>query len=278
MMSKVKLNYVSLKRVPILNQLLYEEVLLRCSNDNWFVYNIGNKKPTIVIGYSGKVNDLLHVNKVYNDNINVIRRYTGGGTVIVDNNTIFASIIMNSNNVNTQPYPRNIMTWSDHTLYGPIFKKYNQSFALREHDYVFNDMKFGGNAQSIIKERWVHHTSFLWDYNYNTMEYLKIPLKKPEYRGNRNHHDFLTKLKNYIPSLESFENDIIQQLSLVYDINYIDDNNIDTIVNDLKNNSNNSNINSLIRTTVVDINEYVNKKPDSTIPSLVKMGPSCTNI
>jgi len=47
---------------------------------------------------------------------------------------------------------------------------------------VFGDRKFGGNAQSITKNRWVHHTSFLWDYDVKNMSYLKLPAKVPQYR------------------------------------------------------------------------------------------------
>lgn len=49
-------------------------------------------------------------------------------------------------------------------------------------DYVFGNRKFGGNAQSITKTRWIHHTSFLWDYEVKTMAYLKLPARAPEYR------------------------------------------------------------------------------------------------
>lgn len=49
-------------------------------------------------------------------------------------------------------------------------------------DYVFGNRKFGGNAQSIIKNRWIHHTSFLWDYEVRNMAYLKLPVRAPEYR------------------------------------------------------------------------------------------------
>jgi lipoate-protein ligase A len=49
-------------------------------------------------------------------------------------------------------------------------------------DYVFNNHKFGGNAQSIIKDRFLHHTSFLWDYQDPRMALLKLPRKAPTYR------------------------------------------------------------------------------------------------
>jgi hypothetical protein len=49
-------------------------------------------------------------------------------------------------------------------------------------DYVYGEHKFGGNAQSITKGRWVHHTSLLWDFHPPNMELLKFPPKSPDYR------------------------------------------------------------------------------------------------
>jgi lipoate-protein ligase A len=49
-------------------------------------------------------------------------------------------------------------------------------------DYVYGEHKFGGNAQSITKGRWVHHTSLLWDFHPPNMELLKFPPKSPHYR------------------------------------------------------------------------------------------------
>ncbi|KAL2928872.1 Highly reducing polyketide synthase sdnO [Bienertia sinuspersici] len=51
-----------------------------------------------------------------------------------------------------------------------------------QEDYVFGNLKFGGNAQSITKNRWIHHTSFLWDYEDANMTYLRIPQRAPKYR------------------------------------------------------------------------------------------------
>jgi lipoate-protein ligase A len=52
-------------------------------------------------------------------------------------------------------------------------------------DYVFGERKFGGNAQSIIKGRWVHHTSFLWDFQPAHMALLQHPPRMPAYRQAR---------------------------------------------------------------------------------------------
>lgn len=137
----------------------------------------------------------------------MIKRFSGGGTVIVDRNTIFASIIVNQADVpECRPYPREIMDWSM-CLYGPAFKgilkKTEVELGLRENDYVFDNLKFGGNAQAITKGRWLHHTSFLWGFDPNNMLYLQLPEKRPQYRGDRDHKAFLTPLEDHIQSKDN---------------------------------------------------------------------------
>ena len=54
--------------------------------------------------------------------------------------------------------------------------------ALNCADYVFGARKFGGNAQAITKNRWVHHTSMLWGFQPHRIALLRHPSKTPEYR------------------------------------------------------------------------------------------------
>ncbi|XP_057486856.1 uncharacterized protein LOC130772960 [Actinidia eriantha] len=192
------MNLVRFKGVPILKQLHLEEKLLRTSSDNWCIINNGTNSPTVVMGLSGKPSELLDLGSVLQDQVPVIKRFTGGGTVIVDPGTIFVTLICNRDAVpGVQPYPRSIMCWSG-MLYSEVFKGID-GFQLRENDYVFGNSKFGGNAQSITRERWIHHTSFLWDFKARNMAYLKLPSRAPEYRLARSHMDFMCRMKDYMP-------------------------------------------------------------------------------
>uniref|UniRef100_A0A5B7AQE1 Putative lipoate-protein ligase A isoform X1 n=1 Tax=Davidia involucrata TaxID=16924 RepID=A0A5B7AQE1_DAVIN len=192
------MNLVKFKGIPILQQLCLEEKLLRTSSDNWCIINDGTNAPTIVMGMSGKPSELLELGHVLQDQIPVIRRFTGGGTVIVDHGTIFISLICNKDDVpGVLPYPRSIMSWSS-LFYNEVFQGIGD-FQLRENDYVFGNRKFGGNAQSITKNRWIHHTSFLWDYEAKNMAYLKLPSRAPEYRLARSHTGFVCRMKDYMP-------------------------------------------------------------------------------
>ncbi|ESW11519.1 hypothetical protein PHAVU_008G037200 [Phaseolus vulgaris] len=198
---------IKLRGMPILQQLHLEERLLRTSSDNWCLINDGTNSPAIVMGLSGKLTELVKVKPVLQDRIPIIKRFTGGGTVVVDHDTIFVTLICNKDAVsNVQPFPRSIMSWSG-LLYSEVFKGLDD-FRLRENDYVFGDRKFGGNAQSITKNRWIHHTSFLWDYEVKNMSYLKLPAKAPQYRLTRSHMDFICRMKEYLPRSEFIERTI----------------------------------------------------------------------
>jgi len=172
---------VTMSGAPILRQLHLEERLLRRTEDNWCIINDSTAFLTIVMGVSGRVSELVEIEPVLRDRVPVVRRFSGGGTVIVDQGTVFVTFICNKSAVEgLQPFPRDIMSWSGQ-LYGKVFDRFGE-FHLRENDYAFSHRKFGGNAQSITKHRWVHHTSFLWDYDVKNMDYLKIPKRAPEYR------------------------------------------------------------------------------------------------
>ncbi|KAJ3684005.1 hypothetical protein LUZ61_013169 [Rhynchospora tenuis] len=193
------MNLVRMQGLPILDQLHLEERLLRRDFKNWCILNVGTPQPTIVMGVSGKPSELINIKSVIYNKVPVIRRFTGGGTVIVDKETIFVTLICSREAVPLlNLYPQPIMSWTG-TLYHDALSDFGK-FHLRENDYVFNNLKFGGNAQSITKNRWIHHTSFLWDYDVRNMDYLKHPPRSPKYRLERSHEQFLCKMKEIIPS------------------------------------------------------------------------------
>jgi hypothetical protein len=77
-------------------------------------------------------------------------------------------------------------------------------FSLTGHDYCFAARKFGGNAQTLTRDRWLHHTSFLWtlDSLPSIEEYLRLPKKQPAYRANRTHGQFLTSMQRVWEQVE----------------------------------------------------------------------------
>ena len=213
-----------------------------------------NNSCVIVMGIGGKPEKLLNTEQVKQDGVVVLKRFSGGGTVVLDHSSIWTTFIGRTKDFpHVDPYPRSIMQWSADAIFSPTFvhlskhqhetnslnkntkrmveqktlvpdtkscgtevtgslitvpvldnlhrSENDQSlleFALRENDYVLGERKLGGNAQMITKGGWLHHTSFLWDYDHDNMQYLTLPEKRPEYRQDRSHDDFLVKLKSFV--------------------------------------------------------------------------------
>ena len=104
----------------------------------------------------------------------------------------------------TPLFPRDLMRWSA-DFYAPVFEAVGAMppFGLVEHDYCLGKRKCGGNAQTISRGRWVHHTSFLWDFSTANMALLRLPDKRPTYRGDRGHDDFLARLSSSLAVTEA---------------------------------------------------------------------------
>lgn len=188
-----------LQGFPILQQLRLEEALLRATPHNWFVLNDGTPDPAVVLGVSGKPSELVHLPLAAQQRVPLIKRFTGGGTVVVDADTIFTALILQQQSLpGVLAYPRPVMQYTEQ-LYAAAFAPHGP-FRLRENDYCFGERKFGGNAQAITKDRWVHHTSLLWDFRDDLMALLKPPARQPEYRQGRDHLEFVLRLRELLPS------------------------------------------------------------------------------
>jgi len=242
--------------LSIYERLLLEEWLLHADPEcrNWMI--VGNHAPShdrssilspetkscaIVMGIGGKPSELLHLDNVRRDKVLTIKRFSGGGTVVLDQNSIWTTIIGRPESFQdiVSPYPRPLMDFTANHVFEPLFselsllnsrqntpqvrkpakhetkadgssvgahrvKPYPQDvFELKENDFVLGEHKMGGNAQSITSTGWLHHTSFLWDYeDENMLSYLKFPKSRPDYRKDRPHADFLVRLSQHFPHLE----------------------------------------------------------------------------
>ncbi|HSW86425.1 MAG TPA: lipoate--protein ligase family protein, partial [Rhabdochlamydiaceae bacterium] len=206
------LHLLHLQEYPIFDQLQLEEALVRSDERNWCIINEGSPR-SIVMGISGKPEELIDQKKLNEDPVPVIKRFSGGGTVIVDSNTLFISFIFQKELHRFPAYPEPILKWSAE-LYQSSFML--DSFHLRENDYVIGEKKCGGNAQYIRKDRWLHHTSFLWDFHQENMHYLLHPKKTPKYRSGRSHEEFLCRLSDHFSDKEELLNRLKEALRSRY--------------------------------------------------------------
>lgn len=206
---KPSLRFLTLTHTPIFEQLQIEEALLRADEGNWCVLNQGTT-PAIVMGISGNPELLINHALLNAAPIPVIRRFSGGGTVVVDSETCFVTFICNEKEVGITCCPKTVLQWTE-SFYRPLFGQL--PFSLKENDYVLGNRKFGGNAQYFRKGRWLHHSSLLWDFSQTSMNYLLLPPKTPQYRENRSHADFLCKLHEHGVDREEWARNLEERLS-----------------------------------------------------------------
>lgn len=186
--------FSSAEQVPILDQLRIEEALFR-SDESSYCLAIHGSNPSIVMGAFGQINELVEFTKWNETPLPIIRRYSGGGTVVVDEETLFLCFILQKNDFNIDPYPKEIMEWVFERV-RPLFRPYellwiDNDFCLEVDQKIY---KVAGNAQSISSGRIVHHISIPWSYKKEFMNLLKLPSKRPKYRQDRSHDDFLYPL------------------------------------------------------------------------------------
>lgn len=210
---RVPINLIHLTNFSILEQLHLEEALLRADTQNWCLINTC-PSSAIVMGISAKPEEVVDFAHLQRHPVPLIRRFTGGGTVLIDENCLMATFIFNQTDIGVPCYPHPVFQWSE-SFYRPIFDGMN--FNLHENDYVIGHQKFAGNAQYMTKHRWLHHTSFLWDYDIEKMSCLKMPPKMPIYRNTRSHQEFLCKLKKFL-SKEDWEKKMLAQLRNLFEV------------------------------------------------------------
>ena len=201
------LRIVHLSGEPIIRQLQMEEALLRVGTGHWCLFNHG-APAAIVMGLAGSMSDVVCPTP-----IPVIRRFSGGGTVVVDEDTVFFSLILDGKAIPCQNNPVDVMAWVG-ALLAPAFAPH--SMKVEGQDFAIDGRKIGGNAQSFSRSRIVHHTSFLWSWTIEKMALLPIPYRQPVYRNRRSHEDFCHRLSEFFPTKALLVDALVQSLDACF--------------------------------------------------------------
>ena len=181
----------------LLEQLAIEESLMRAGSGSWVIVSRGTADACVVMSRSAKLEEMVRADAAVDEGVDLIRRFSGGGTVLVDEGVTFTSIVSSAADTGVR-FPPEVMRWSADEVFAPALDPSvapSGGFSLQDHDYAVGDRKVGGNAQAMAGDRWVHHTSWLWDFDPARMaRLLPLPKKVPEYRRGRGHDAFLVRL------------------------------------------------------------------------------------
>jgi lipoate---protein ligase len=151
-------------------------------------------KVYIVLGASNNMKDALNMDNVTKDNIPVLKRPSGGQTVILTpNNIIIAAVYFDKNNL----HPKDIFQQVNKLIISTIEDIGIQNLSMMGiSDIAISGKKILGSSIYRSKEALLYHAVLNLGEPSSTFEkYLKHPSKEPDYRQGRSHSEFVTSLR-----------------------------------------------------------------------------------
>ncbi len=181
---------------PAANLALDEALLDACEEDNseevlrfWSPQNY-----FVVVGYGNKIDLEVDRDECARANIPILRRCSGGGTVLQGPGCINYSVILKiTDELQGIPQTNTFVMERNRLAIETLLRRPVQ---IRGHtDLATGDLKFSGNAQRRKKNYLIFHGTFLLDFDLELIQkLLRFPSKQPDYRQNRPHQAFLTNL------------------------------------------------------------------------------------
>ncbi|HYG24742.1 MAG TPA: lipoate--protein ligase family protein [Verrucomicrobiae bacterium] len=150
----------------------------------------------VVVGYGNAVSAEVNVEACRSRGIPILRRCTGGGTVVQGPGCLNYSLIFRAPDEGPL---RNITSTNRH-----IMDRIRDALAaagagqvevLGHTDLAIGGVKFSGNAQRRQRSSILFHGAFLLDFDLSLItEFLPMPSRQPDYREGRSHAEFLRNL------------------------------------------------------------------------------------
>lgn len=149
----------------------------------------------VVLGRSNVAEAEVNLAACTKDQIPVLRRCSGGGTVLQGPGCLNYALVFPID------FAPQLATISDTTQW--IMAQNAQAIRTQLpsiqvqgiSDLTFNGLKFSGNAQRRKRNAVLFHGTFLLNFDLDKIsQYLAMPTKQPEYRQNRPHREFCTNL------------------------------------------------------------------------------------
>ncbi|MBI4323846.1 MAG: lipoate--protein ligase family protein [Chloroflexi bacterium] len=150
----------------------------------------------VAVGYANHVADETDLVECRRREIPILRRCTGGGTVLQGPGCLNYALILRIES------RRSLQSVTSTNRY--IMKRHQEALqkvtglAISVQgftDLAVGGLKFSGNAQRRKRDYVLFHGSFLLDFDIALVEkLLRMPSKQPAYRSNRSHADFMANL------------------------------------------------------------------------------------
>ena len=150
----------------------------------------------VVLGNSGKLQSEVYESYCRENHIPILRRISGGGTVLQGPGCLNYSLILRIRNSGSLSTITGTNAFVMQRNKRAIQSLIGNDIRVEGHtDLAIGGMKFSGNAQKRRQHCLLFHGTFLLHFGIVlTHEVLKLPSRQPAYRNHRSHEQFMMNL------------------------------------------------------------------------------------
>jgi len=180
--------------------ILYDEVLLHLAETGKGTEVLRfweSSRLFVVLGRISKEKEDLNFDNIVKDQIPVLRRSSGGGTVLQGPGCLNFSLVLSKEK---DPEIAHLKKSYEVILTRVVQALQNlgiesKFLPISDVALIPEEKKVSGNAQKRGKNFILHHGTLLYDFDLKRIkQYLRMPKDVPAYRGQRSHLEFIANL------------------------------------------------------------------------------------
>jgi lipoate-protein ligase A len=183
-----------------LDWMMFQSVELAATPPVWRSWRTDN--PVVIVGRHGRVAEDVQVERCSADEVPVLRRVSGGGAVVLGPGCLNYAVVVP---LESDPALAQIAV-SFRLILTAIVEALSVPGLSIEGgtDLALNGRKVSGNAQRRGRRALLHHGTLLYDFDPGlAVRYLKEPARRPAYRHDRPHGEFIGNLPLTAETIEA---------------------------------------------------------------------------
>lgn len=171
-----------------------DDILLRCAEP--LAHSIWvPQQPVVVLGSSNYPDVEVQVDSCQRDGIPILKRYGGGGTVLLYDGCVIVSLGLWVRQHYQNKLYFECLNQAVIDALGQRWSVFRELGQRGLSDITFGDLKVAGTSLFRSRNYLLYQASILVDLRPDLIDlYLKHPSREPDYRLGRTHKDFLTGL------------------------------------------------------------------------------------
>jgi lipoate-protein ligase A len=176
-----------------IDHLALDEALLLAGRDAIRVWEFA--RPIVIAGRSTRIDDEIDRPHCEANQISIVRRCTGGASVVGGPGCLMYSIILSTE---SRPSLRRIDAAHDHVMtqvLNSLQQQLPDSQLQGICDLTWNNKKCSGNSLRVTRNCLLYHGTILYDFDLGLIaQCLKTAPRQPAYRAGRDHASFVTNV------------------------------------------------------------------------------------